>query len=156
MANKDETITTIQHGISAVRREEYMLAYVLLTEAYASEDTQLRHPEGLSHFGLALALMDKKFKSAIDFCNQAIELQFYNAEAYLNLAKVYEAAGARRKAVESLDRGLEVVPDHTALKKMRDSYGYRKPPAVPFLDRGNAVNKAIGIARTQPETETGE
>jgi len=156
LVTREEAVQMIQQGIAAIRKEEYLLGYVLLTEAYVSADLQGRNPEGLSHYGLAIALMDKKFKTAIDFCRYAIELQFYNAEAYINLARVYDLAGARKKSIETLEKGLEIVPDHRGLRKMRDQYGYRQPRAVPFLDRSNPVNKAIGIARTPPVGEAEE
>jgi len=149
-------IELMRAGIAAIRDEEFMLGYVLLSDAYRDLRNLTKLAAGLSHYGLAVALMEKKYKNAIDLCNMAIEAQFYNAEHYYNLSKVFEAAGSKKRAIEILDKGLAVVDGHFLLKKARDAYGYRSKPAVPFLDRGNPVNKALGIARSRPDAEQGK
>lgn len=142
-------IELMRAGMAAIREEEFMLGYVLLSDAYRDLRDMTRLAAGLSYYGLSIALMEKKYKAAIDLCNLALESQFYNAEHYYNLAKVYEAAGSKRKAIEALDRGLAMVDGHFLLKKARDAYGYRAKPAVPFLDRSNPVNRTLGRARAQ-------
>ena len=53
--------------------------------------------------------MQKKYKPAIDLCKRAIELQFYNGDHYANLARVYVAAGNRKKAIETVEQGLKLA-----------------------------------------------
>ncbi len=154
MVSEGEIAQAIQQGIQAVEEEEYLLGFVLLTDAYAVARQDSRFAEGLSYYAVCMALVEKKFKPAIDLCRKAIELQFYNAHHYANLARVYDAAGARKKAVEILDDGLRVTPDDESLVRMRKRFGIRSRPALPFLDRANPLNKAIGRSRTRhPEEE---
>lgn len=139
----------IQSGIAAARAEEYLLALNLLTEAYSGPTIDPKAAEGLSYYGLCLALVQKKFKPAIDFCRKAIEMQFYDGNHYVNLARVYIAAGQRKKAVDAAEEGLKIVPEHEGLVGIRKELGVRSRPAVPFLSRENPINQALGRARAK-------
>lgn len=145
--NDRETQKAIQSGILAVRAEEYLLALNILAEAYASPNYDPKAAQGLSYFGLCLALVQKKFKPAIELCRKAIEMQFYDGAHYENLARVYIAAGQRKKAVEATDEGLKIIPDHDGLRALRRDLGVRSRPSVPFLARDNPINQALGRAR---------
>lgn len=141
----------VQTGIAAAKAEEYLLALNLLTEAYSGPAVDPKAAEGLSYYGLCLALVQKKFKPAIDLCRKAIEMQFYDGAHYENLARVYIAAGMRKKAVESAEEGLKIVPEHEGLLALRKELGIRSRPAVPFLPRENPINQMLGRARASKQ-----
>ena len=102
--------TPLEEAIVASRMDDHLRALTLFIDIYGTEDSPpIRTPKdasGLSFFGLALALMQKKFKPAIDLCRRAIDLEFYNGDHYANLARVYVAAGNRKKAVETASKTL--------------------------------------------------
>ncbi len=135
----------------AARQEDFLRALTLFLDVYGTEDAPpIKTPKdasGLSFFGLALALMRRQFKPAIDLCKRAIDLEFYNGDHYANLARVYNAAGNRKKAVETADKGLSLVQGHEYLISVRKSFGVRARPSVPFLDRANPINVSLGQAR---------
>lgn len=143
--------TPLEEAIFAARTDDFLRALTLFIDIYGTEDSPpIRTPKdasGLSFFGLALALMQKKYKPAIDLCRRAIDLEFYNGDHYANLARVYLAAGNRKKAVETAEQGLKLVPEHEYLFRVRESLGLRSRPAVPFLDRTNPINVSLGQAR---------
>lgn len=143
--------TPLEEAILAARKEDFLRAMTLFLDIYGTEDSPpIRSPKdasGLSFFGLSLALMSKKYKPAIDLCRRAIDLEFYNGDHYANLARVYEAAGNRKKAVETAEQGLKLVQGHEYLKQVRRSFGIRARPSVPFLDRTNPINVSLGQAR---------
>ena len=143
--------TPLEEAIIAARMEDYLRALTLFLDIYGTEDAPpIRTPRdagGLSFFGLTLALMQKKYKPAIDLCRRAIELEFYNGDHYANLARVYVVAGNRKKALETIEQGLKLVPDHEYLTNVRKNLGVRARPAVPFLDRSNPINVSLGQAR---------
>lgn len=146
----------IDEAIEATNEEDYLRAYTLFLEIYGGEDaapvTDSKGVSGLSYFGLCLALVQKKYKPAIDLCRRALDLQFYNAEHYLNLAKVYLLGGNRKKAVETADAGLKGHREFEPLIEFRKSLGIRARPAVPFLDRANPINVTLGQARHAAKT----
>ena len=143
--------TTIEEAIQAVREEDYLRAHTLFVDVYGNEDSlPIRTPRdasGLSYFGLTIALMQKKFKPAIDLCRRAVELEFYNGDHYANLARVYLAAGNRKKAYETIEQGLKLVPEHDYILNVRKNMGVRSRPVVPFLDRSHPINVSLGQAR---------
>ena len=155
-------LTPIEEAIETAREEDYLHALTKFLDLYGTEDAPpIRTPKdasGLSYFGLCLALVRKQIKPAIDLCRRAIDLEFYNGAHYANLARVYLAAGNRKKAVETADNGLKLVPEHEYLLNVRKSLGVRARPAVPFLDRTNPINVSLGQARhakkvTEQETK---
>ena len=143
--------TPLEMAITAAREEDFLRAMTIFLDIYGTEDAPpIRTPKdasGLSFFGLTLALMQRKFKNAIDLCKRAIELEFYNGDHYANLARVYIAAGNRKKALETLEQGLKLVPGHDYLLATRKSMGVRSRPAVPFLDRSHPINVTLGQSR---------
>ena len=146
----------IEEAMQATREEDFLRAYNLFIEIYGGEDppppTDPKAVTGLSFFGLCVALVQKKYKPAIDLCRRALELQFYNADHYLNLAKVYIAGGNRKKSVETAEEGLKGHSDYAPLVEFRKSLGIRARPAVPFLDRSHPINVTLGQARHAKKT----
>ena len=145
------TTPAVQEAIRIVRQDEdYLAALTMFLDIYGTQVAPIDTPKaasGLSWFGLTLALVRKEYKAAIDLCRRAMELEFYNGDHYANLARIYAAAGKRKKAVETAQEGLRVAPDNEYLHHVRDSLGVRASPAVPFLDRKNPINVSLGQAR---------
>ncbi len=142
----------IDEAVALTKNEEYLRALTTFLEVYGGEDPpspmlSSKTASGLSYFGLCLALVEKRIKPAIDLCKRAIELQFYNVDHYANLARVYTAAGNRKKALEILDQGSKSHPDDETLLAVRRELGIRSRPPVPFLERSNPINISLGQAR---------
>ncbi|HXH39285.1 MAG TPA: hypothetical protein VNN08_11710 [Thermoanaerobaculia bacterium] len=142
----------IDEAVALTKAEEYLRALTLFLEIYGGEDPpspmlSAKTATGLSYFGLCLALVQKKIKPAIDLCKRAIELQFYYVDHYANLARVYTAAGYRKKAIEIVEQGLKAHPDDESLLAVHRQLGIRSRPAVPFLERSNPINVTLGQAR---------
>ena len=145
-------IKQIDDAVELTRREEYLKALTRFLEIYGGEEPlppmmSAKTANGLSYFGLCLALVQKKFKPAIELCKRAIELQFYNGEHYANLTRVYMAAGHRKKAIETAEAGLKLLPEDDSLLDARRELGVRARPLVPFLDRSNPINVTLGQSR---------
>lgn len=147
----------LEDAIVAAREADFLRALTLFLDLYGTEDAPpIRTPKdasGLSFFGLSLAMMQKKFKPAIDLCRRAIDMEFYNGDHYANLARVYLIAGNRKKAIETADKGLKLIPEHEYLLNVRHMLGVRARPAVPFLDRANPVNVSLGKSRHAKKIE---
>ncbi|HEV2720918.1 MAG TPA: tetratricopeptide repeat protein [Thermoanaerobaculia bacterium] len=140
----------INEAIEATREEDYLRALTLFVEVYRGDEVAVMNAKaatGLSFFGLCVALVQKKYKVAIDLCKRALELEFYNGDHYINLMKVYVAAGNRKKALETIEAGLRLHPEDQSLHQARRSLGVRARPAVPFLERGNPINVSLGQKR---------
>jgi tetratricopeptide (TPR) repeat protein len=140
----------IDEAIEAAREDDLLRALTIFIDVYGDNDKSARTPKegkGLSYFGLSLALVRKEMKPAIDLCRRAIELDFTNGDHYANLARVYAAAGNRKKAIATAEQGLKLLPEHAYLLSVRKSFGIRSQPYVPFLGRTNPINISLGQAR---------
>ena len=141
----------IDHAVALTHSEDYLKALTEFLEIYGGEEppslVMAKTATGLSFFGLCLALVQRKFKPAIELCKRAIELQFYNGDHYANLSRVYTAAGNRKKALETVEAGLKLHPEDESLLHARRTLGLRARPAVPFLERANPINVSLGQAR---------
>ena len=141
----------LNEAIDAAKAEDFLRALTLFVDVYGGDDApstlNAKMARGLSYFGLSVAMVQKKYKAAIDLCKRALELEFYNSDHYINLMKVYVAAGNRKKALETIESGLKLHPEDEALLAARRSLGVRARPAVPFLGRSNPINVSLGQAR---------
>jgi tetratricopeptide (TPR) repeat protein len=147
-----DVLKRIDEAVALTKGEEYLRALTMFLEIYGSEEPpspmlSSKTATGLSYFGLCLAMMERKFKPAIDLCKLAIELQFYNPDHYANLAQVYIAAGHRKKAIDIVEQGLRSHAEDQTLRKVRRQLGVRAKPPVPFLDRAHPINVTLGQAR---------
>ncbi len=141
----------IDEAVLMTDRGEYLQALTAFLEIYGTEDSPplntAKGASGLSYFGLCLALVQKKYKTAADLCKRAVDLEFYNGDHYANLARVYLLVGNRKKAWETAEAGLKIAPENDALDKVRREMGVRSRPTVPFLDRSHPINVSLGQAR---------
>ena len=111
-------------------------------------------PFVLSYFGCLQALVDKRYRTGIENCKKALALirksSSYGEEMlfpvfYLNLGRAYVAAGKKKDALETFNKGLKYDNSNTDLQKEVRALGKRKSAPVPFLDRSNPINKYIGL-----------
>lgn len=154
----DDPMLYVRSGIEAARAGDFERGLIFLAEAYLrlsrAPDAKIP-PAALSWYGLALAMHRGRFKEAADFCQLAIDKEFYNSEHYVNLARVWVAGKSRRKAVEAIDRGLAVESGNVTLLKLRVGLGVRRPPVLTFLHRDHPVNQALGRLRHQMKGPAG-
>jgi tetratricopeptide (TPR) repeat protein len=155
----DDPMRYVRSGIEAARSGDFERGLIFLAEAYLrlSRATDAKiPPAALSWYGLSLAMHRGRFKEAADFCQLAIDKEFYNSEHYQNLARVWVAGKSRRKAVEAIDRGLAVEPGNGGLLKLRVGLGFRRPPVLTFLHRDHPLNQALGRLRHQMKGPAGK
>lgn len=146
----NDPLDFVRLGIAAAREEHFERGLIFLAEAYRrlTKNPEAKiPPSALSYYGLCLALHKGRVKEAAEYCQLALEKEFYNAEHYINLSRVWTAGRARRKAIDALDRGLGVDPRNPVLHQLRIELGIRSHPVVPFLPRDNPLNVTLGKVR---------
>lgn len=111
------------------------------------------NPEFMSYYGLCKALRGGEIGLGLELCTMAIKKEFFKAEFYLNLGRVYMAAGNKKGAIKVFKKGLKYDQGNEELYRALTGLGFRSRPVIPFLDRGNPVNKFLGILfkRTIPD-----
>lgn len=101
-------------------------------------------PRFVSYYGACLAEATDHLDEAIEACERAVEVEFYNPDLYLNLGRVYLAGGRKRAAHRTFAAGLRLQGDHPGLRAALLRMGVRRAPVVPFLRRSNPVNRVLG------------
>jgi predicted Zn-dependent protease len=105
----------------------------------------------LSFYGLSLALEADRLREGAELCRQAIGLEFFNADLSWNYGRVLLAQERRKEAYQVFLKGLSVQKSHQGILRELARMGWRKRPIVPFLDRKNPVNVALGKMLRDPK-----
>ncbi len=101
--------------------------------------------EYMSYYGLCKALRGGEIGLGLELCTRAIKKEFFKAEFYLNLGRVYMAAGNKKGAIKVFKKGLRYDQGNEELYKALTGLGFRTRPVIPLLDRANPMNKFLGI-----------
>lgn len=147
--------------MSEISREQFELGKKLLGEdnidkalrafekAYKADKN---NPDNLSYYGLCKALRSGEIGLGIELCTAAIKKEFHRPEYYLNLGRIYLAAGNKKSAVKVFKKGLKFAPESAELHKELADLGFRNKPVIQALERSNPINKYLGILlrRTLP------
>ncbi len=138
---------SFRKGLKALEENRHLegLAYfeaaLNLEERAGSPAPRMKY---LSFYGVALALAAGRTEDAIEMCERALSMEFYNPDLYLNAARVYLAAGQRRRAYKALCQGLRLEKGHSGLIAEIRKMGIRKRLPFPFLGRGHVLNRVTG------------
>ena len=106
------------------------------------------NPRYRSHYGLGLALVERRFDRALELCRSAAKEEFFNPELYHNLAQVHLAFGFKAEAIRYLRRGLMIDPGNSPMVGDLHRLGMRQSPVLTFLPRRHPVNRLLGRCRT--------
>ncbi len=107
----------------------------------------------LSYYGLLQALVERKYRIGVETCKKALSLlkgasvsgqDVIFPVLYLNLGRAFIAAGKKKDAIDSFQKGLKFDSRNSDLLKELRALGTRKKPPVSFLDRSNPINIYIG------------
>ena len=113
-------------------------------------------PFFLSHCGYLTGMVEKRWREGAKLCEEAIkilkasrstDMVFFLPVFYLNLGRVYMKINKKRAALNAFRDGLQLDSSNGELLSEIKSLGLRKGALVPFLDRGNPINKYLGKLR---------
>ena len=129
-------------GTEALDSKDYATAHRYLKAAVEKERT----PNHLSQYALALAAHTRKIEPSITLCQEAVKKEPKNSDHFLRLGTVYLVAGRKKEAIRIFRLGLRVSRNPT-IQRWLQVLGDRKKPIIPFLARGNPLNKYLGKIR---------
>jgi Flp pilus assembly protein TadD len=139
-----KALTEFKQGMQKLR-ESY--PHDALQHFRNAAELEKSNPYFLSFVGVSLARAQRKWAPALELCEGALGMKRNDAQLYLNLAEVYTSAGRREEALLTLDRALASLGPVVRVQQARLKLGQRRPPALPFLDRQNVLNRRLGIWR---------
>jgi len=135
-------------GVDSVNKGDFLsgLAYFEAAMELAKKVEKVAPPpKYLSYYGLCLAMVSTKIQTALELCESAVAVEFYNPDLFHNLARVQLRMGRRDRAYPVLLRGLQLHPGHRGILGDLRTLGIRRRPVLPFLARDNPVNKYLGM-----------
>ena len=83
---------------------------------------------------------------AIRVCRAAVSKDRNHPVLWLNLGRVYRAAGKTAQALEALDRAATIAPDNGALARELAELDRRGAPVLRSLPRAHPLNVLLGKA----------
>jgi hypothetical protein len=148
MALSPEVATSVKIGIECCRRGDWNAGLQYLGRVTQAEDTNSGLP-GLfySYLGYGIALRDKRIREGLKLCRHSIEVELFEPENYLNLARTCLLARDRKGAVKAVRSGLKVDRHDPKLIALYKEMGIRSLPVLSFLDRSNPLNVLLGRIR---------
>ena len=105
------------------------------------------HARIRSYYGLALAIVERRFAEAAELCNSSLKQEFFNPDLYHNAARVYLEFSFKADAIRCLRRGRMIDPSHKAITRLLRELGMRRGPVLRFLPRTHRLNVWLGQAR---------
>ncbi len=136
----DRYRTLLRQGLDALEKDDTLLALILFEDACKLAET----PTAKSCLAYCLAREKKLFQQAIAMCLTAQQQEPANSLHYLNLGRVYLAAGQKQKAIRVLRQGLKMKRDQQIIDLLV-ALGQRKPPPIPALPRNHFLNRNLGL-----------
>ncbi len=146
--NKSEADTHFQRGLNLMKAGNYRKASECFDEAIRTDRSQNlfeKKAKYLSYYGLCLALGEDKVDEGLSFCKKAIRENFFQADFYLNLGKVYLKKGSRGEAIMAFRQGLQLDKNNAQIKSELERLDKRGQPFFFFLSRNHLFNKYLGI-----------
>jgi len=135
-----------ERGIERCRASEWELGLEDLVRVYGAVRRSDLPGLFYSYMGLGVARMGQ-LQRGVKLCHRAIEVEFYQPENYVNLARAELLAKNRSAAWQAVAEGLVIDPKQPQLLTLRQELGARKPPVIPFFSRGNLLNRMLGRLR---------
>jgi tetratricopeptide (TPR) repeat protein len=102
-----------------------------------------RNPLYCSSLALCLAQEKRDFKQAVSLCKEAIKKDPKNSIHFLYLGRIHIQANQKKDALRILNMGLRYEENKEIIAELQ-SFGRRRPPVIPFLERSNPLNKYLG------------
>ena len=133
----------IWRGIFHCRRNEWHSGLYYFRMVECSGEVTL---PGLywSYLGHALSRAGHRHGEAIELCERAVSMEFFQPENYQNLAWVRLLSGDRRGALDALEQGRALDPSYAGWKELVRRLGARRPPVIRFLSRSHPLNRTLG------------
>ena len=138
---------SFRKGLQALEEKRYLDSLAFFESALNQEERSgnpAPRMKYLSYYGLALSLAAGRTQEAIEMCERALSVEFYNPDLYLNVARVYLTAGERRRAHKALCQGLRIEKRHPGLIAELRRMGVRRKPLFGFLPRRHVLNRLTG------------
>jgi hypothetical protein len=124
----------IRMGIAAAQKGDHESALKVFKAVYDNPAIKSAPPDGLSYYGLSLAIEEKHTGKGVQACREAINAQFFDERHYENLIRIHLHKGNRVLAEQALNEGLRNVPQGSRLAALGRELGLQPAKSKPKND----------------------
>lgn len=144
--------SAFENGLDAMQAQDYKGAVRDFEEFFKEideHDDQYNRVE--SYLGLARVLTDDD--SGLLMCRDAASDEAVYGDVFLNMACAEWHSNQRKRAIDAINKGLEIDSGHQQLNKVSAMLDGRKRNIIHFLDRDHFLNKFLGrfLRKKSPE-----
>ena len=146
--NDYDKVQAFHKGINFYKKRNYKKALDEFRKSLACEtilDVKNVDPLYLSYYGVTLAKVKRKLKTAQKLCRMARTRGESYPEVFINLGDVYVHSGNTVFAVDIYREGYRLHRKNIVLLTRLQRYSPRGRSILPFLSRDNFINKYGGI-----------
>ncbi len=140
--NYDDLNMKFRQGLGMCRNGQVAQAAPLFRQLI---DHGSEEPLHLSYCGLLTATVQGNRREGLDLCQRAMEIDPSEPDVVSNLARLYELCGEKKKAINTLRRGLRATPRQPRLLSQIERLSPRNKPPLSMVDRDNPLNKHMAI-----------
>ena len=140
--NYDELNKKFKRGVGLCRKGEVAKAAALFRQII---DSGSEEPLHMSYYGLLTATVHGRRQQGLRLCERAMAYDPSEPDVVSNLARLHELCGDKKKAIQTLRRGLRATPRQPRLLSQINRLSPRKRAPLSMVDRDNALNKHMAI-----------
>jgi len=144
--------TAHEAGVAAFAARDLASAHAAFERAHRRAP---RDPVHMSWYGLTLVLVERNSNLGVQLLDQALRTAGPDPVLLLNSARAHLALNQRDRSARAIARGLELWPEDPRLLAASIAMGTRRAPVIPFLDRSNPLNRALGRLRHRRAQRSG-
>lgn len=126
--SEQQILQAIKIGIAATQKGDHEAALKMFKAVYQNPAISKPPPDGLSFFGLSLAIGEKQVGKGIQCCKDAIAAQFFDERHHENLVRIHLHKGNRTSAESALQEGIRNVPTGARLMALQKEMGISTGP----------------------------
>lgn len=147
-AQQEHLAAVCERGIQACRDGNWQAGLVDLAWLVKGKQARQLPSQCYSYLGYGIALTQDDVVKGRRLCRRAVKMEWFQPDNYFNLARTcLLREHYRQDAVDAVDEGLKVDPEHEGLLELSRKIGRRRPPVLGFLSRGNILNRLFGSLR---------
>ena len=140
------------NGLDALKAKDYKGAvrdFELVVNSIDESDEF--YSRAASYLGLARVLTEDD--SGLLMCRDAASNEKSYGDVFLNAACAEWHSNQRKRAIDTIHKGLEIDAKHSQLKQVIAMLDTRKRSAIGFLDRNHVFNRVLGRLSRRKGTE---
>ena len=137
-------VELVEKGVALAEQGNTLVALLHLEDAARLGSTPILN----SYLGYCLARERRQFKQGASLCAEALAQEPEQVVHYLNLGRVYLAAGQKAMAIKTFRQGLKLGKNRPITEEL-NKLGIRKRPVLASIPRAHRLNKHLGLFFTR-------